>query len=156
VVGGDRRLFGSDERSHCTDDKPPTLPLSWHLIVTCIDCTGPANYLLQRQLNNLSAAGNSTPIELTVKPVIVTVVCTPRPIHYEARDRLPVYAPVFMDGHAFGTTVLTNAIMGPPLWSSGQSSWLQIQRSLVRFPAQPDFLRSSGSGKGSTQPREDN
>jgi hypothetical protein len=32
----------------------------------------------------------------------------------------------------------------PPLWSSGQSSWLQIQRS------------SSGSGTGSTQPREDN
>jgi hypothetical protein len=26
----------------------------------------------------------------------------------------------------------------------------------VRFPAQPDFLRSSGSGTGSTQPREYN
>jgi hypothetical protein len=37
----------------------------------------------------------------------------------------------------------------PPLLSSGQSSW-------VRFPAQPDFLRSSESGTGSTQPREDN
>jgi hypothetical protein len=45
---------------------------------------------------------------------------------------------------------------GPPLWSSGQSSWLQIQRSRVWFPALPDFLRSSGSGTGSTQPREDN
>jgi hypothetical protein len=33
---------------------------------------------------------------------------------------------------------------------------LQIQRSRVRFPALPDFLRSSGSGTGSTQPREDN
>jgi hypothetical protein len=44
----------------------------------------------------------------------------------------------------------------PPLWSSGQSFWLQIQRSRVRFPALPDFLRSSGSGTGSTQPREDN
>jgi hypothetical protein len=41
----------------------------------------------------------------------------------------------------------------PPLWSSGQSSWLQIQRSRVRFPAVPDFLRNSGSGTGSTQPR---
>jgi hypothetical protein len=41
----------------------------------------------------------------------------------------------------------------PPLWSSGQSSWLQIQRSLVRFLAIPDFLRSSGSRMGSTQPR---
>jgi hypothetical protein len=45
---------------------------------------------------------------------------------------------------------------GPPMWSSGQSSWLQIQRSLFRFPALPDFLRSSGSGTGSTQPREYN
>jgi hypothetical protein len=42
------------------------------------------------------------------------------------------------------------------LWSSGQNSWLRILRSRVRFPALPDFLRSSGSGTGSTQPREDN
>jgi hypothetical protein len=34
------------------------------------------------------------------------------------------------------------------------SSWLQIQRSQVRFPALPDFMRSSGSGTGSTQPCE--
>ena len=46
--------------------------------------------------------------------------------------------------------------LGPPLWSSGQSFWLQIQRSRVRFPALPDFLSSSGSGTGSTQPREVN
>jgi hypothetical protein len=31
----------------------------------------------------------------------------------------------------------------PSLWSSGQSSWLQIQRSRVRFPALPDFLRNT-------------
>jgi hypothetical protein len=43
-----------------------------------------------------------------------------------------------------------------PMLSSGQSSWLQIQRSRVRFPALPDFLRSSASGTASTQPREDN
>jgi hypothetical protein len=42
----------------------------------------------------------------------------------------------------------------PPLWSSGQTSWLQTQRSRVRFPALPNFLSSSGSGTGSTQPRE--
>ena len=42
------------------------------------------------------------------------------------------------------------------IWSSGQSFWLQIQRSRVRFPALPDFLSSSGSGTGSTQPREVN
>jgi hypothetical protein len=44
----------------------------------------------------------------------------------------------------------------PPLWSSGQSFWRQVQRSWVRFPALPDFLRGSGSGMGSTQPCEDN
>jgi hypothetical protein len=45
---------------------------------------------------------------------------------------------------------------GPPLWSSDQSSRLQIQRSRVRFPALPDFPGSSGSGTGSIQPRKDN
>ena len=44
----------------------------------------------------------------------------------------------------------------PPLWSSGQIFWLQIQRSRVRFPALSDFLSSSRSGTGSTQPREVN
>ena len=47
-------------------------------------------------------------------------------------------------------------IFRPSLWSSGQSFWLQIQRSRVRFPALPDFLSSSGSGTGSTQPLEGN
>jgi hypothetical protein len=45
---------------------------------------------------------------------------------------------------------------GPPLRASGQSSWLQIQRSQVLFPALPDYLRSNGSGTRSTQPREYN
>jgi hypothetical protein len=44
----------------------------------------------------------------------------------------------------------------PPLWSSGQTFWLQIQRSRVRLPALPDFLTSRGSGTGSTQPRDHN
>ena len=36
---------------------------------------------------------------------------------------------------------------GPPLWSSGRSFWLQIQRSRVRSPALPEFLSSSGWGQ---------
>jgi hypothetical protein len=36
-----------------------------------------------------------------------------------------------------------------------KSSWLQIQRSTVRFPELPNFLGSSASGTGSTQPRDD-
>jgi hypothetical protein len=43
-------------------------------------------------------------------------------------------------------------LKGPSLWSSSQSTWLQTQRSRVRFPALPNFLSSSGSGTGSTQP----
>jgi hypothetical protein len=42
------------------------------------------------------------------------------------------------------------------LRSSGQSFRLNTQRSRVRFPALPDFLRSSGSGTEYTQPDEDN
>jgi hypothetical protein len=58
-----------------------------------------------------------------------------------------------MDGYI---TFLSILIGWPPLWSSGQSFWLQIQRSRVLFLALPDFLTSSGSGTGSAQPREDN
>jgi hypothetical protein len=42
------------------------------------------------------------------------------------------------------------------LWSSGQSCCLQTQRCRVQFPALLDFLSSSGSETGYTQPREDN
>jgi hypothetical protein len=44
----------------------------------------------------------------------------------------------------------------PRLWCSGQSSWLQIQKSGFDSRALPDFLRSGRSGTGSTQPREYN
>jgi hypothetical protein len=48
--------------------------------------------------------------------------------------------------------VRISSLIRPPLCSSVQCSWLQIQRSRVRFPASPDFLCSSASGTGSTQP----
>jgi hypothetical protein len=47
-------------------------------------------------------------------------------------------------------------IQRPPPWANGQSFWLQNLRFRVRFPAVPNFLRSGGSGTGSTQPREYN
>jgi hypothetical protein len=46
-------------------------------------------------------------------------------------------------------------IEGTPLWSSGQTSLRQTQRSRIRVPALPHFLSSSGSGTESTQPPED-
>jgi hypothetical protein len=42
----------------------------------------------------------------------------------------------------------------PPLWSSDQSSWLQIRRP--GFDSRHYQIKSSGSGTGSTQPREYN
>jgi hypothetical protein len=53
-----------------------------------------------------------------------------------------------------GSELITQTGIERPLWSSGQSTSLQIQRFRVRFPELQDFLRSSGSGSGSTQPRE--
>jgi hypothetical protein len=40
---------------------------------------------------------------------------------------------------------VSEVITGPPLWSSGQSSWLLTQSSWVLFPALPNFLHSCGS-----------
>jgi hypothetical protein len=42
------------------------------------------------------------------------------------------------------------------VFNSYNISWLQIQRFRVRFLALPDLMKNSGSGTGSTQPREDN
>jgi hypothetical protein len=70
--------------------------------------------------------------------------------------------PRIEDGHVFLNILhrvqLFVRMVGiwPALWYSGQSSWLQTQRSRLRFPALPDFLRSSGSETGTIQPREDN
>jgi hypothetical protein len=46
--------------------------------------------------------------------------------------------------------------LSDPKRQSGQSSRLLTQRSRVRFPALPYFLRNSRSGTGSTQPHDDN
>jgi hypothetical protein len=52
--------------------------------------------------------------------------------------------------------LIPHAFHGPPLWSSGEGSWLQIQRYRIRFPARPHFLRNSESRTASSQSREYN
>jgi hypothetical protein len=49
--------------------------------------------------------------------------------------------------------VLHNFWASEVLWSEFLATDPEVR---VRFPTQPDFLRSSGSGTGSTQPREYN
>jgi hypothetical protein len=56
---------------------------------------------------------------------------------------------------AYNSFLLEEYVWLPPL-PGGQCFWLQIQRSRVHFVVLPDFLRSSETGTGSTQPREDN
>jgi hypothetical protein len=79
---------------------------------------------------------------------------------HEGYDSVIPVTDILLDAerHAFSVSSIKmiSSLCLQPLWSSVRSSWLQIQRSLVRFPALPDFLRNSGSGTGSTQPREGN
>ena len=78
---------------------------------------------------------------------------------YNDKSRLIIRAKTMLETLYTVLCTLKNGsyvVAGPPLLSSGQSFWLQIQRSRVRFPALSDFLSSSGSGTGSTQPREVN
>jgi hypothetical protein len=55
-----------------------------------------------------------------------------------------------------GDIMFIKKVKRPPLWYRGQSSWIQIQRSRVRFPVLPDFLIFSGYGTGSTLHRDYN
>jgi hypothetical protein len=73
-----------------------------------------------------------------------------------ATNRLSYGAAVYQSYNIYKLNGYVSPESRPPLWSSDQSSWLQIQRSRLRFPALLDFLRSSGSGTGSTQPRDYN
>ena len=70
------------------------------------------------------------------------------------RGSLNVVTKTYVERNLLPLLTLQQCEVGPPLWTSGQSFWLQVQRSRVRSPALPDFLTSSGSGTGSTQPRE--
>jgi hypothetical protein len=53
-----------------------------------------------------------------------------------------------------GKLIIMLEVWKQSLWSSSQSSWLQIQRP--GLDSRSSHLRSSGSGTGSTQPREYN
>jgi hypothetical protein len=94
----------------------------------------------------------------------------PQPLHANAGIAMDQSCEIFSNDHS--SIILTFQLYsvrywercktgdvildGPPLWSSGHSSWLQIQRFRVRLPALQDFLRINGSGTGSTQPHEYN
>jgi hypothetical protein len=47
---------------------------------------------------------------------------------------------------------VSGVYVGSPLWPSGQMLLATNPEVRVRFSALPDFLRSSGSGTGTTQP----
>jgi hypothetical protein len=72
------------------------------------------------------------------------------------QQQVVIYTFIFFELKPFVEFSQSVGAERPPLWSSGQSFWQQIQRSRVRFPALPDFLTSRGSGTGSTQPRDHN
>ena len=79
------------------------------------------------------------------------------PPHFAFLNRFfPPEVTFLLATHTYACFFMVLAFARPPLWSSGQSFCIQIQRSRVRFPALPDFLSGSGSGTGSTQPREVN
>jgi hypothetical protein len=88
--------------------------------------------------------------------------CGPRPVVFRGRRwwRHSRQMPFWRNRNwAFMSETINSdmkAIWGRPLWSSSQTSWLQIQKSGVRFLALPDFLRISESGTGSTQPHDYN
>jgi hypothetical protein len=68
---------------------------------------------------------------------------------------LSIYSPrKFQDFELQNTSSTQSSVHEYAQWSSGHGSWLQTQRSRVRFPALPDFL-SSGSGMRPTSPRKD-
>jgi hypothetical protein len=73
-------------------------------------------------------------------------------------DRINTFLPTLKEelfrSHPAGSTIQiwifykVVVVVGPPLWSSGESSLLQIQRSRVRFPAIPDFWEAVGLEQG--------
>jgi hypothetical protein len=56
----------------------------------------------------------------------------------------------YIKSYHFKSFILNQIVtcVWPPLWFSGQSSWLKIQKSRVRFPTLPDYLWNSGPWKG--------
>ena len=65
-----------------------------------------------------------------------------------------IYIYIYIYIYQFGSVSSPVCVWKLERVCSGQSFWLLIQRSRVRSPVLRDFLSSSGSGTGSTQPRE--
>jgi hypothetical protein len=49
--------------------------------------------------------------------------------HISVRNK--IYMSAISEHKAYGPRGIANNLVWPPLWSSGQSSWLQIQRSSI-------------------------
>jgi hypothetical protein len=84
--------------------------------------------------------------------MLSTSHCTDNRLTDSGKVVSPTHRPHFTPQKHYFSTSSTH---WPPLWSSGQSSWLQIRRP--GFDSQHYLKKkSSGSGTGSTQPREYN
>jgi hypothetical protein len=82
-------------------------------------------------------------------------LCVPLWLHIDGKYR--VYFKVISVKYVINNMPKYGTCIFIFLFDAGRKySWLQIQRSRVRFPVLPDFLRSSDSETESTQPREDN
>jgi hypothetical protein len=120
----------------------------WTFILQVTSWEMPSSWMLQLWLDYLLASGHGhLPLGITSSGLLIRTRPLAQNVVHTSPENLETRR---------GELKGTSRLYGPPLRSRGQSFWLQIQRSWVRFPALPDVLRSSRSGRGSTQPRVDN
>jgi hypothetical protein len=67
----------------------------------------------------------------------VSELCLSFSSYLEFRAMVKAHKPGDSEYISFNYLLARISHPGPPLWSSGQSSWLLTQRSWVRFPALP-------------------
>jgi hypothetical protein len=92
------------------------------------------------------------PIAVTVIIIIITITFVSQ--HYRRRPAYLAWWYLLLFANV-STVWVFFAVLGPLLWSSGQSSWLR-PRGPGYILGATDFLISNGPVMGSTQPREYN